>query len=613
MLHPDGRCRFQLPPGADSQAGAEMTRDWSAATFSAIARELRQRLRDWHLKYPSNPTHFVSLLEARRTVRRTFRQMLQDIELGPKPGEGMQLSIDDEGDPAEDVVIGATLNSADERLDRLLTLIMLADFQLHLEATETFAALNDLRERFGQLLDLPAWTVREPQDVWEHSMAHFDRDEKGELRWYIVTGREVPTVHLDNIVVAADKLLAAAPAGWSATARSGQRESQLTTAPTAETPTHHGGDNAAVSDHDQSELLVWLRRVTLEWPPMGIDWPLVLSAAEGLFLGTADRRSEESESWPDGQSAAAYIRKGFESEEIRSVDPFSRGHAFGTVLLDAFWVLDALCAASLMMGYDLDAIERPVKRLAPFHGLMCLGQPVVELIRALRDVVQADVDAVSEQAPEPVKVGAAFGRNTLQAIWNLADEICQLNDSVSEGRLSQGRFRGEPPGTMEFAWWNFSNAVASRLPDSLEVKKCRVQLAREAVTAFARVHPESGDPSGTGSNAVRAQADGEANRGAPQGGDGAREVLLDAGETAPVPNNARPSGRGQADNKPDNRGKKSHCVPENPQVLRLAKKIKKERQAGVSQIDSARDFCEGDETKAESLLRQLRRYPHLLD
>jgi hypothetical protein len=43
----------------------------------------------------------------------------------------------------------------------------------------------------------------------------------------------------------------------------------------------------------------------------------------------------------------------------------------------------------------------------------------------------------------------------------------------------------------------------------------------------------------------------------------------------------------------------------------LAKKIKKYREKGMSLIDIAREFCEGNERRAKSLLRQLRRYPGL--
>src|SRR5262249_39216237 len=50
-----------------------------------------------------------------------------------------------------------------------------------------------------------------------------------------------------------------------------------------------------------------------------------------------------------------------------------------------------------------------------------------------------------------------------------------------------------------------------------------------------------------------------------------------------------------------------------PDVLRLAKKIDKEKRNGSSQKQIALDFTDGDEQKADSLLRQLRRYPHLLN
>ena len=68
---------------------------------------------------------------------------------------------------------------------------------------------------------------------------------------------------------------------------------------------------------------------------------------------------------------------------------------------------------------------------------------------------------------------------------------------------------------------------------------------------------------------------------------------------------------GQADSKADKKPKKSHPVPVNPDILKLAKKIKKDREKGISLIDSAREFCEGNERRAQSLLRQVRRYPGL--
>jgi len=60
-------------------------------------------------------------------------------------------------------------------------------------------------------------------------------------------------------------------------------------------------------------------------------------------------------------------------------------------------------------------------------------------------------------------------------------------------------------------------------------------------------------------------------------------------------------------------GKIGNRVPENPEVLRLAKRIRGELSKGGTMIDIARDFTKGDEKKASNLLRQLRRYPHLLE
>src|SRR5262249_2732871 len=142
----------------------------------------------------------------------------------------------------------------------------------------------------------------------------------------------------------------------------------------------------------------------------------------------------------------------FGSQTIQSADPFSRGYGYASLLLDAFALLEAFGTASLLIGYDLDAIERPVKQLPPFHALMCLGWMVAELIRCVRDLSKADIEAVTESAAQPVKVGAAFGRNTHEATWNLANEICQLTDSVAEGRLAVWRLADQPEGAIEDAW-----------------------------------------------------------------------------------------------------------------------------------------------------------------
>jgi hypothetical protein len=71
--------------------------------------------------------------------------------------------------------------------------------------------------------------------------------------------------------------------------------------------------------------------------------------------------------------------------------------------------------------------------------------------------------------------------------------------------------------------------------------------------------------------------------------------------------------RREADKKADRLKKKLNTIPNNLDVLELARRIRKGRKQGQSNISVAREFAEGNEPKAQSLLRQLRRYPRLLD
>ncbi len=66
------------------------------------------------------------------------------------------------------------------------------------------------------------------------------------------------------------------------------------------------------------------------------------------------------------------------------------------------------------------------------------------------------------------------------------------------------------------------------------------------------------------------------------------------------------------DTKTDNKRRKRNIVPNDPAVLRLAKKINKELSNGGTKIDIARDFTDGNEKEAQRLMKQLRRYPDLL-
>jgi hypothetical protein len=72
------------------------------------------------------------------------------------------------------------------------------------------------------------------------------------------------------------------------------------------------------------------------------------------------------------------------------------------------------------------------------------------------------------------------------------------------------------------------------------------------------------------------------------------------------------SGADKTDKHADKKSSSRVRLPENQDVLRLAKEINDRRDAELSQNDIALQFTKGDERKARNLLRQLRRYPHLI-
>jgi hypothetical protein len=67
-----------------------------------------------------------------------------------------------------------------------------------------------------------------------------------------------------------------------------------------------------------------------------------------------------------------------------------------------------------------------------------------------------------------------------------------------------------------------------------------------------------------------------------------------------------------ADTNADNGSDAPIRLPEDPLVIRLAKEINDRLDDEGSKISIARQLTDGDDKKAQSLLRQLRRYPHLL-
>lgn len=68
-----------------------------------------------------------------------------------------------------------------------------------------------------------------------------------------------------------------------------------------------------------------------------------------------------------------------------------------------------------------------------------------------------------------------------------------------------------------------------------------------------------------------------------------------------------------ADSKTDNEKKTAFSLPENDDVTRLAKALRDCDDPRATQSSVAREFTNGDERRAGTLLRQLRRYPHLLN
>jgi hypothetical protein len=80
----------------------------------------------------------------------------------------------------------------------------------------------------------------------------------------------------------------------------------------------------------------------------------------------------------------------------------------------------------------------------------------------------------------------------------------------------------------------------------------------------------------------------------------------------PVVEHERGNG-GQADRKADKPKKNPRPLPENDDVRRLINRLNRELPGGKSMIEIALEFCEGSEKKAKSLLRQVRRYKHLLE
>jgi hypothetical protein len=68
-----------------------------------------------------------------------------------------------------------------------------------------------------------------------------------------------------------------------------------------------------------------------------------------------------------------------------------------------------------------------------------------------------------------------------------------------------------------------------------------------------------------------------------------------------------------ADSKTDRKKSPVARLPRNPDVLKLAREVQRRSRKGETREQIAREIADGNERQAESMLRQLRRYSHLLE
>jgi hypothetical protein len=83
--------------------------------------------------------------------------------------------------------------------------------------------------------------------------------------------------------------------------------------------------------------------------------------------------------------------------------------------------------------------------------------------------------------------------------------------------------------------------------------------------------------------------------------------------STPQPAASGTDGERTADSKADGKKNSWPKTPENPKVAQLAKKIRSNPDPKRSKVDIAREFAKYNEREAQSLLRKLRDFPHLLN
>ncbi len=183
----------------------QLRAEWSTGKVLASAKEICRRLRVWHIDDYLSPIQFCSERESRRWVRLTFREIIAKPRSDSRPGKGVQLFPNANSLPDDEGSIGEAYENPDRVTDRSLTMWHLGDFYKRIELLERSTARDYLVEVFGQLLDLPAWRVRGPEEgeVWPGDSSEALGNDARNL---MVTGRSVPLDLIACLDDAAEKL-----------------------------------------------------------------------------------------------------------------------------------------------------------------------------------------------------------------------------------------------------------------------------------------------------------------------------------------------------------------------------------------------------------------------
>jgi hypothetical protein len=236
------------------------------------------------------------------------------------------------------------------------------------------------------------------------------------------------------------------------------------------------------------ELQPWFQREILERPSTVDDWPLRLANAKQLWRGHSFL-AEGGLQLQEGQELADFLQARLAGQAEGGGDPATRAHAHASLLRETISILHLFCAAALNREDDLGVIAPSAAQLLPVHYLMFDAWVLVELLRWQRDASREDIQAVRATGHSPATFGSESGLTMHEAVWNLADEICRILDSETEGRLSirplaeQSLTVGQWLSGFEEAWWAVAKALKGRFPSTRKLKTARDQLKSEFCAA----------------------------------------------------------------------------------------------------------------------------------